>query len=58
MLLTRTVADSNGARQGCGTDSLPMGRIGVFRLCYGKCYLCRKCNDSIWLPRPYNEGAS
>jgi hypothetical protein len=49
MLLTHAVADSNGAREGCGTDRLLMGRIDVFRLCYGKRYLWRQCNDSIWL---------
>jgi hypothetical protein len=55
MLLTHTVTDSNGAREGCGTDTLLIGRIDVFRLCHGKRYLWRQCNDSIWLRRPYSD---
>ncbi|HEX4813596.1 MAG TPA: hypothetical protein VFV66_12680 [Nonomuraea sp.] len=42
-----TVADGNGARWGCGTDSAFFSRITVFKLCQGRKY--GACRPSVWI---------
>ncbi|MEU4574635.1 hypothetical protein [Nonomuraea sp. NPDC023979] len=48
MLLTHTVTDPNGAKRGCGTDRVWMGRIDVFKLCETG-FASSGCNASIWI---------
>ncbi|MFI0418628.1 hypothetical protein [Spongiactinospora sp. 9N601] len=48
-LAIHKVADSNGALAGCAVDRVILGRVDVFKLCYGKRHVWRQCDQSIWL---------
>jgi hypothetical protein len=50
MLLTHTVNDPNGAKRGCGTDRVWLGRIDVIKLCETG-FASSGCNEPVWIKK-------
>jgi hypothetical protein len=50
MLFTHTATDSNGAKPGCETDRVWLGRIEAFKMCRTG-FASSGCNQPIWIKK-------
>ncbi|MEW9532824.1 hypothetical protein [Microbispora sp. NPDC049125] len=49
--LIHTVKDEKGGDFECGEDSVFLGKITVFKICFLTNHVAGRCNDSIWIER-------